>query len=271
MSDFTGTILIAGGSGYIGSHTIIELFNTTGYEVISADNQSNSSLKAYSNIEKITGRKVKHVEVDLCNDIETDRLFRENKIGGVINFAAFKAVGESVESPLKYYHNNISTLVNMLEKCTKYHVNNFIFSSSCSVYGNVSSLPVNEQTPLPRAESPYAYTKQIGEVILEDFCKANPKFNAIALRYFNPVGAHVSGLNGESPINKPNNLVPIITGTAIGKIPQLTVYGGDYPSRDGTCVRDYIHVSDIADAHILALNHLMANKQTSNYDVYNLG
>ncbi len=186
-------------------------------------------------------------------------------------FAAYKAVGESVEFPLKYYHNNIASLVNILELAKQYEVPNIIFSSSCSVYGNVEKLPVDESTPLPEAESPYAYTKQIGENIIKDFCDANKQHNAISLRYFNPVGAHVSGLNGEDPINKPSNLVPIITGVAAGKFPILTVLGSDYPTRDGTCIRDYIHVSDIATAHILALQFLLNKKNKNNYSVYNLG
>lgn len=264
-------ILVTGGSGYIGSHTITELLKTTAHDVISVDNQSNSSLRTYDNIEKITGKKIKHYSADLCNLQEAERVFSENKISGIIHFAAFKAVGESVAHPLKYYHNNLESLVNILHLAKKYNAGSLIFSSSCSVYGNVDKLPVNEETPLPKAESPYAYTKQIGEVMISDFCRVNPEIRAISLRYFNPVGADPSGLNGESSINKPNNLVPVITNTAIGKIPKLTVFGGDYPTRDGTCVRDYIHVSDIADAHIRALDLLLKNKNTSGYDVFNLG
>ncbi|MDP2387257.1 MAG: UDP-glucose 4-epimerase GalE [Bacteroidota bacterium] len=264
------TILVTGGSGYIGSHTIIELF-TNGFDVVSIDNQSNSSLDAYKHVERISGKKVDHYSVDLCDIDATRKIFEKYSFGGIIHFAAYKAVGESVENPLKYYHNNISSLVTILSLSKEFSVSNLIFSSSCSVYGNVTTLPVDENTALPKAESPYAFTKQIGEVMLDDFCKINSDFNAIALRYFNPVGAHESGLNGESPINKPNNLVPIITGTAIGKIPQLTIHGGDYPTRDGTCVRDYIHVSDIADAHVLAMKFLIEKRNTQNYDVFNLG
>jgi len=263
-------ILITGGSGYIGSHTIIELFNK-GFEVISVDNQSNSSINAYESVKKITGKEIKNYTIDLCDVNATREVFKNHHFTGIIHFAAYKAVGESVEEPLKYYHNNIASLVNILALSKEFGIKNLIFSSSCSVYGNVEKLPVDENTPLPKAESPYAYTKQIGEVMIQDFCKVNKDFNAISLRYFNPVGAHPSGLNGESPINKPNNLVPIITGVAIGKMAQLTVYGGDYPTRDGTCVRDYIHVSDIANAHVLAIDYLIHQKNSSNYDVFNLG
>ncbi|MEO8760194.1 MAG: UDP-glucose 4-epimerase GalE [Bacteroidia bacterium] len=265
------TVLVTGGAGYIGSHTIIELLAHDNYNVISVDGFFNSSPKAYTQIEHITGKKFKNYNIDLCDEKAFDTIFTENKIDGVIHFAAFKAVGESVEQPLKYYHNNIASLVNLLSLCEKHKVQNVIFSSSCSVYGNVEKLPVDENTIVPKAESPYAYTKQIGEIMLEDFCKQHTSFNAIALRYFNPVGAHVSGKIGEWPLGKPNNLVPLITGTATGKFPTLTVLGGDYPTRDGTCIRDYIHVTDIATAHVLALDYLFQHKNKSNYEVFNLG
>lgn len=264
-------VLVTGGAGYIGSHTIIELLNNGNYDVISADNFFTSSPKAYDQVKAITGKSFTTYQLDLCDKEAFGKIFAENEIDGIIHFAAFKAVGESVELPLKYYHNNIASLVNLLELCLQHKVSNVIFSSSCSVYGNIEKLPVDEHTPLPKAESPYAYTKQIGEVMLQDVCNRHLDFSAVALRYFNPVGAHVSGKLGEWPINKPNNLVPLITGTAIGKYPQLTVFGGDYPTRDGTNVRDYIHVTDIANAHVLALDHLLAGKQHTNYDVYNLG
>lgn len=264
------TVLVTGGAGYIGSHTIIELLNS-GYHVISADAFFTSSPKAYQQVKLITGKDIRTYELDLCDIHRFDEIFAENKIDGVIHFAAFKAVGESVELPLKYYHNNIESLVNLLELCRKYKTPHVIFSSSCSVYGNIEKLPVDENTPLPDAESPYAHTKQIGEVMIQDVCKRYKDFNAISLRYFNPVGAHESGKIGEWPINKPNNLVPLITGTAIGKYPELTVFGGDYPTRDGTNIRDYIHVSDIAMAHVQALDHLFAGKNKTNYDVFNLG
>jgi UDP-glucose 4-epimerase len=266
------TILVTGGAGYIGSHTIIELLSTTDYNVISVDNFSNSSAKTFERIERITGKKIKNYNVDLCDYEVTKSVFEaEKNISGVIHFAAFKAVGESVLNPHKYYNNNINSLLNVLECCLKNNISDFIFSSSCSVYGNIENLPVNEDTPLGKAESPYAYTKQIGETILSDYCRAFPSLRAVALRYFNPVGAHISGLIGEFPINKPSNLVPVITNTAIGKIPSMTVHGHDYPTRDGTCIRDYIHVTDIATAHVQALSYLSAKKGFPNYFIFNLG
>ncbi len=265
-------ILVTGGAGYIGSHTIIEILETTDFNVISADNLSNASGKTFERIEKITGKKVHNYEIDLCDKKAVEQLFeKEKNIAGIIHFAAFKAVNESVTNPHKYYSNNINSLLNILEACVNYNISNFIFSSSCSVYGNISELPVKETTPFSKAESPYAYTKQVGEEIVKDYAAAHPQLNTIALRYFNPVGAHVSGLIGESPLNKPNNLVPIITNTAIGKIPQMTVYGNDYPTRDGTCIRDYVHVSDIANAHVRALMFLLDKKNKSNFSIFNLG
>jgi UDP-glucose 4-epimerase len=264
-------ILVTGGCGYIGSHTIIEILEQTNFEVISVDNLMNSSLNTLDRIEKITGKKVKNYVIDLCNIEETEEIFKENNdLVGIIHFAALKSVPDSVFKPLLYYHNNLNSLLNLLQLAEKYAVNNFIFSSSCSVYGNVSKLPVNEQTPLSLAESPYAYTKQIGEVIIKDVVRNND-IKAVALRYFNPVGAHISGLNGENPINKPTNLVPIITQTAVGIMKEMNVYGYDYDTRDGSCIRDYIHVTDIADAHIKAMNYLIKGKNKENYEVYNLG
>lgn len=266
------TILVTGGAGYIGSHTIIELLETTNFNIVSIDNYSNSSSKTFDRIELITGKKISNYEIDICNKELLEKIFENDKtIIGIIHFAAFKAVGESVTNPQKYYHNNINTLLNILDCCIKFDVKNFIFSSSCSVYGNINELPVKETTPIGKAESPYAYTKQIGEEILKDYARANNNLQTIALRYFNPVGAHISGLNGELSINMPNNLVPVITNTAIGKIKQLTVYGNDYPTRDGTCIRDYVHVSDIASAHIKALNHLITKTNTLNFSIFNLG
>lgn len=266
------TILVTGGAGFIGSHTIIELLGTTDYNIVSVDNFSNSTSDTFDRIERITGKKIKNYPIDLCDLNSTKDLFRkEETISGIIHFAAFKAVGESVENPHKYYHNNINSLLNVLECCKEFNVTNFIFSSSCSVYGNISDLPVDESTPLGKAESPYAYTKQAGEEILKDYARAFPALKIVALRYFNPVGAHTSGLIGESPINKPSNLVPVITNTAIGKIPQMSVHGKDYPTRDGTCIRDYIHVTDIAIAHIKAFGYILEKKQKGNFSIFNLG
>lgn len=266
------TILVTGGAGYIGSHTIIELLDTTGFNVVSIDNFSNSNSKTFDRIEKITGKRIYNHEIDICNNELLEKIFENDKtIIGIIHFAAFKAVGESVSNPQKYYHNNINSLLNILNCSIKYNIPNFIFSSSCSVYGNISELPVKETTQIGKAESPYAYTKQIGEEILKDYARAYQKLQTIALRYFNPVGAHISGLIGELSINKPSNLVPVITNTAIGKIKQMTVYGDNYPTRDGTCIRDYVHVSDIASAHIMALNHLIEKANTSNFTIFNLG
>ncbi|MBX2958844.1 MAG: UDP-glucose 4-epimerase GalE [Flavobacteriales bacterium] len=265
-------ILITGGAGYIGSHTIIEILENTNWEVISIDNYSSSSEKTYQRIEKITGKKVTYYNIDLTNFSLTEKVFEENTdIAGIIHFAAFKSVPESVENPLMYYHNNLNSLINILKCQAKYNIPNLIFSSSCSVYGNLTELPVTETTPLNKPESPYAYTKQIGEKMVDDFIKTNANLKAISLRYFNPVGAHKSGLNGEVPIARPNNLVPYITQTAIGKLEQLTVFGGDYATNDGTCIRDYVHVCDIASAHVKALQKLVEDKNFEQHSIINLG
>jgi len=265
-------ILITGGAGYIGSHTIIEILQNTDWEVISIDNYSNSSAATYDRIKEITGKEIKFYDVDLKDLSATKKVFEANPdIEGIIHFAAYKAVGESVEHPLSYYNNNLNTLSNILTCQADYNIPNLIFSSSCSVYGNVDELPVTEQSKLSPAESPYAYTKQIGEVMVNDFIKVNRKLKAISLRYFNPVGSHISGLNGELSNTKPNNLVPFITQTAIGKQDSLTVFGSDYDTVDGTCVRDYIHVSDIANAHVLALQQLINGNIATNHDIINLG
>ncbi|MBV6484717.1 MAG: UDP-glucose 4-epimerase [Flavobacteriales bacterium] len=265
-------ILITGGAGYIGSHTIIEILENTNWEVISIDNYSSSSEKTYQRIEKITGKKVTYYNIDLTDLSLTEKVFEENTdIAGIIHFAAFKSVPESVENPLMYYHNNLNSLINILKCQAKYNIPNLIFSSSCSVYGNLTELPVTETTPLNKPESPYAYTKQIGEKMVDDFIKTNANLKAISLRYFNPVGAHKSGLNGEVPIARPNNLVPYITQTAIGKLEQLTVFGGDYATNDGTCIRDYVHVCDIASAHVKALQKLVEDKNFEQHSIINLG
>ncbi len=265
-------ILVTGGAGYIGSHTIIEILQNTDWEVISIDNYSNSSENTYERIKEITGKSIKYYNVNLTDLAATERVFEENPgIKGLIHFAAFKAVGESVEKPLMYYDNNINSLNNILKCQAKFDVPNLIFSSSCSVYGNVEELPVTENTKLSKTESPYAYTKQIGEVMVDDFIRVNKELKAISLRYFNPVGAHVTGLNGELSMSKPNNLVPFITQTAIGRLNELTVYGNNYETRDGTCIRDYVHVSDIANAHVLGLKYLLENKIEKSHDIINLG
>lgn len=263
-------ILVTGGTGYIGSHTIVDLLEN-GFDVISIDNYSRSTTIALAGIEKITGKKIKNYTVDLKNFDETQAVFQENTdIDGIIHFAAYKAVGESVAEPLMYYENNMFGLINLLKCVQEFAVPHFVFSSSCTVYGNPDVIPVTESSAIKTAESPYGATKQMGEVIIRDFTKAMST-NTILLRYFNPVGAHPSGLIGELPVGKPQNLVPAITQTAIGKLPKMLVHGTDYPTKDGSCVRDYIHVSDIAHAHTLAIQYLMDDKNETNCDVFNLG
>jgi len=264
-------ILVTGGSGYIGSHTLVDLIEN-GFEVVSADNNSRSTIGMLEGVEKITGIKVKNYKVDLCNYDETRAIFEENNtIEGVIHFAAYKAVGESVEKPLLYFHNNMGSLINILRCIEEFRIPNFVFSSSCTVYGNPDAIPVTETTPRKNAESPYGLTKQMGEQMIEAFAASNKTTNSILLRYFNPAGAHPSTLIGELPIDKPQNLTPVITQTAIGKIPQLTVFGNDYPTRDGSCVRDFIHVCDLAHAHTLAVDFLLNKKNANNCEVFNLG
>jgi UDP-glucose 4-epimerase len=263
-------VLVTGGCGYIGAHTIVDLINN-GFDVVSVDSNIRSSTQLLDGIEKITGKKVRNYRVDLCNLEDTNAVFHENRdIIGVIHFAALKAVGESVNEPLMYFQNNLTSLINVLKCVKEYNVPNLVFSSSCSVYGNTKALPVVEETPLGEAQSPYARTKQMGEQIIEDYSRVN-ETNSILLRYFNPVGAHPSALIGELPLGKPDNLVPVITQTAIGKIPKMTVFGTDYDTRDGSCVRDYIHVMDIAAAHTKALQYLIEHRNTSNCEVFNLG
>lgn len=263
-------VLVTGGCGYIGAHTIVDLINN-GFDVVSVDSNIRSSTQLLDGIEKITGKKVRNYKVDLCNLEDTNAVFHENRdIVGVIHFAALKAVGESVTEPLMYFQNNLTSLINVLKCVKEYNVPNLVFSSSCSVYGNTKELPVVETTPIGEAQSPYARTKQIGEQIIEDYSRVNDT-QSILLRYFNPVGAHPSALIGELPLGKPDNLVPVITQTAIGKIPKMTVFGTDYDTRDGSCVRDYIHVMDIANAHTKALQYLIEHRNESNCEVFNLG
>lgn len=263
-------VIITGGTGFIGSHTIIELIERTDFEIVSIDNYSNSSVDSLDRIEEITGKRIVNHEVNICDNKAFESILAsEGKIDGIIHFAALKSVPDSVANPLSYFDNNLGSLTNVLKACEKFNIPHHIFSSSCSVYGNVES-PVNELTPLNKTLSPYAHTKKVGEEIIEAF-SLNSAVNTIALRYFNPVGAHISGKNGENPINPPNNLVPVITQTAVGIIPSMTVFGEDYDTRDGTCIRDYVHVTDIARAHVLALKYLLDSKNESNYDIINLG
>jgi UDP-glucose 4-epimerase len=264
-------ILVTGGCGYIGVHTIVDLIQN-GFEVICIDNNSRSTDEILLNVEKITGTSIKNYRVNLCNLEDTQAVFQEHiDIEGIIHFAAYKSVGESVELPLLYYDNNIASLVNILKCAEEFDVPHFVFSSSCTVYGNPDSIPVTELTPQKPAESPYGATKQMGEIIVQNAVTSNTSTQAILLRYFNPVGAHPSNLLGEIPLGRPANLVPAITQTAIGKIPSMHVHGSDYETRDGSCVRDYIHVSDIAHAHTLALNYLIDAKNKTNCEVFNLG
>jgi len=263
-------ILVTGGCGYIGSHTVVDLIEN-GFDVISIDDNSRSTTYLLEGIEKITQKKLKNYKVDLKNFDETLAVFQENEdIIGVIHFAAYKAVGESVEMPLDYFENNLFSLINLLKCVKEFNIQNFVFSSSCTVYGNPDKIPVTEESPIKKAESPYGATKQMGEDIIREFSRAYDS-KTILLRYFNPVGAHPSAQIGELPLGKPQNLVPAITQTAIGKLPQLIVFGNDYNTRDGSCVRDYIHVCDIAHAHTLALQYLIENRNKTNCDVFNLG
>jgi UDP-glucose 4-epimerase len=263
-------ILVTGGCGYIGSHTIVDLIEN-GFEVISIDDNSRSTSYLLDGIEKITNKRIKNYKVDLKNFEETRAVFQENEdISGIIHFAAYKAVGESVAKPLDYYENNLYSLINLLRCVDEFNISAFVFSSSCTVYGNPDSIPVTENSAIKKPESPYGATKQMGEQIIQDFTKISST-DTILLRYFNPVGAHPSILIGELPLGRPQNLVPAITQTAIGKLPQMQVHGSDYPTRDGSCIRDYIHVSDIAHAHTLALEYLIEKKNKTNCDIFNLG
>jgi len=263
-------ILVTGGCGYIGAHTIVDLIEN-GFNPISIDDNSRSTTALLNGIKEITGVAVKNYKVNLTNFDETHAVFQENiDIKGVIHFAAFKAVGESVNKPLMYYRNNLFSLINILKCAKEFKVPHFIFSSSCTVYGSPDKIPVTEESPIKPAESPYGATKQMGEEIVRDVTKTGG-LQSILLRYFNPVGAHPSALIGELPVGKPENLVPAITQTAVGKIKQLVVYGDDYDTRDGSCIRDYVHVCDIAHAHTLALKHLIENKNVEPCEVYNLG
>ena len=262
-------ILITGGLGYIGSHTVVELI-AQGKEVLIVDDLSNANLQVLEGLEKITGRSISFVQLDVKEASPLNELIKAHpQLEGVIHFAAAKAVGESTLNPLKYYQNNVGGLLNLLQNLPTNIP--FIFSSSCTVYGDADALPIVESSPIKRPKSPYGNTKKIGEEILEEYSRAHANFKAISLRYFNPIGAHASGYIGEKPKGKPENLVPYITQSAVGKIPPLTVFGDDYPTADGTCVRDYIHVVDLARAHVAAFNRLEENKSKTAYEVFNVG
>lgn len=262
-------ILVTGGLGFIGSHTSVELQNA-GYEVVIIDNLSNSRPEVLDRITKITGTKPEFHEIDLRVKEDVKAFFDKTQIDGVIHFAASKAVGESMEKPLLYYENNITTLTYILEEMRSRGLDNFIFSSSATVYGQADEMPITEEAPVKPAESVYGYTKQIGEEIMKHCCDAYG-LNAIALRYFNPIGAHESGLIGELPIGVPQNLIPFVTQTAAGIREALSVFGDDYDTPDGTAIRDYIHVVDLAKAHIAALNRLIEGKNKENFEFFNVG
>ena len=263
------TVLVSGGAGFIGSHVTVELVNA-GYEVIVADNFSNCDMTNYHGVCQILGREIPLVRMDFCDTEAVRDLFENNKIDAVIHFAAFKAVGESVAEPLKYYSNNLSSFINILESARTKGCN-VLFSSSATVYGEADKKPVTEDTPRQSATSPYGNTKQICEDILRDSVKAYSGIKGIALRYFNPIGAHPSALIGELPRGVPNNLVPFITQTAIGKRECLSVFGGDYPTPDGTCLRDYTDIVDLAKAHVCAVDRMLDGKMEKEYEIFNIG
>ncbi|TDO03675.1 UDP-glucose 4-epimerase GalE [Sunxiuqinia elliptica] len=267
----TKKILVTGGTGYIGSHTVVELHNA-GYDVIIVDDLSNSSADVLDSIEEISGKRPKFEQFNLADTAKTDDFFNRNQdVDAIIHFAASKAVGESVEKPLHYYRNNLVSLINILECQRKYKIANIVFSSSCTVYGQPDKLPVTEDTPRQDAESPYGNTKRVNEDILHDSVKAYPEIQAIALRYFNPIGAHPTALIGELPLGVPQNLVPFITQTAAGIREKLSVFGDDYDTADGSAIRDYINVVDLAKAHVIAIKRLLENKNKAGYEVFNLG
>lgn len=265
--EFTMAILVTGGAGYIGSHTVIELQNA-GYDVVVMDNLSNSSEVALERVQEITGKPLTFYKADILDREATEEIFSKEKIEAVIHFAGLKAVGESVQKPWEYYNNNITGTLVLLDVMRKHNVKNIIFSSSATVYGEPEKVPVTEETPKGSCTNPYGWTKSMLEQILTDIQKADPSWNVILLRYFNPIGAHKSGKIGENPNGIPNNLMPYITQVAVGKLPKLGVFGNDYPTPDGTCIRDYIHVLDLATGHVKALERL---KKNAGLDIYNLG
>lgn len=264
-------ILVTGGTGYIGSHTVVELIEE-GMEVVIVDNLSNSDREVLDGIKEITGKDPHFEEMDLRDRKSTFAVFEKYpEIEAIIHFAAFKAVGESVEKPLNYYENNLLSLIHLLEAMKQYGVSNIVFSSSCTVYGEPDTLPVTENAPIKKANSPYGNTKQICEEILHDAGESSPENRVISLRYFNPIGAHSSAKIGELPLGVPNNLVPYITQTAIGIRDYLSVFGDDYPTPDGSAIRDYINVVDLAKAHVISIKRLLDKRQKSNFEVFNLG
>ena len=262
-------VLVTGGLGYIGSHTVVAL-QEAGFEVLVIDDLSNAELEVVERIEKITGILPHFEQIDLREKKSVTDFFDRNKMDGIIHFAASKAVGESVENPLLYYENNLNTLIYLLQQCDSHKITNFIFSSSCTVYGEPDKLPISEDAPIKLALSPYGNTKQISEEIIFDICAASA-LQSISLRYFNPIGAHESAEIGELPIGTPQNLVPFITQTAAGLRDELSVFGDDYPTKDGSCIRDYVHVVDLANAHVVALQRLFSEENLLNYEVFNLG
>lgn len=266
-----GKILVTGGTGYIGSHTVVEL-QASGYEVVIIDNLSNSNKDVLKGIEKISGKMPLFIEGD-CTDINTLRnLFEAHPgINGIINFAASKAVGESVEKPLLYYHNNLATLINLLQLMPEYGVLGFVFSSSCTVYGEPDTNPVTEESPIKKASSPYGNTKQISEEIITDYIHSGAPIKSILLRYFNPVGAHPSAEIGELPNGTPQNLIPYLTQTAMGIRKELSVFGDDYNTPDGSCIRDFINVVDLAKAHVFALDRMLGKANSEKLEIYNIG
>ncbi|MFA9370828.1 MAG: UDP-glucose 4-epimerase GalE [Labilibaculum antarcticum] len=264
-------ILVTGGTGFIGSHTVVELQNN-GYDVVIVDNLSNSKLEVLDQIKEISGIRPKFEQFDLTDKQKVKDFFHKySDIGAIIHFAASKAVGESVDKPLMYYHNNLSSLLNIMDSMIEFNVSNLVFSSSCTVYGQPEHLPVTEQTPRKEAESPYGNTKVICEDIIRDTIKAYPSLKGIALRYFNPIGAHATAKIGELPLGVPNNLIPFLTQTVAGIRPELSVFGNDYDTTDGSAIRDYIHVVDLAKAHVVAIERLLKNKNKENYEYFNIG
>lgn len=265
------TVLVSGGAGFIGSHVTVELVEA-GYDVIVADNMSNCDMTCFEGVTEIIGRRLPFVEMDFCDEAAVEQLFSDYRIDAVIHFAAFKAVGESVAEPVKYYKNNLTSFLNVLEAARSHGGCNILFSSSATVYGEPDTLPVTEQSPRQSATSPYGNTKQMCEDFLRDAVKAYPgQIRGIALRYFNPIGAHPSALIGELPRGVPNNLVPFITQTAIGIRACLSIFGNDYPTPDGTCLRDYIDIVDLARAHVCAVSRMLDGKMEQDYEIYNIG